>query len=179
MAMKTFFKLPLLLAVMSLSLVACNQDDFFEKDISNLESIPQEELRNICLQAETLNDCQRLSQICQPAYDEKDNQFSACVPLVDPRIVDINDPITKPGVDPVVNPAPIPEAPGAISVPVAISIGCENLHPRYLAQKHGGQPKVLICQNVRNNPHNITVACPALKAHIGKLDNYVGPCLQD
>lgn len=40
----------------------------------------------------------------------------------------------------------------------------------------GGQPKVTICHNAsKNNPHSITIAQPALKAHLAHGDT-PGPC---
>jgi hypothetical protein len=188
--MKKISRLPLLIALMSLSVVSCNQEAFFEKSALLIENTPGEDIKNVCLEAETLLDCEQLSQICQPAYEGEGTSFYACVPLADPRIVEIeqpgsqpvsqpeSEPVSQPESEPVISPDPTTQTPDRISVPDAIAIGCSNLHPKFTVQKGQGQPKVLVCKNAQRNPHNIVVACPSLKAHINQGD-YVGACLQD
>lgn len=208
--MKNVIRMPLLLSLMTLSLVACQTEEFAQKDPSSLS---QDEIKQICeYSSSSLESCQQVSNICQPAFDES-QKFYACVPYAEPRYDDLL-PINDPGENNELNPSapivPSPDAPIVPSpdepigsgsgptpvysdypnnqIPITVIkddsgngvVACENLHPRFLVKKGNGMPKVLICHNGRN-PHNIVVACPAVKAHL-KHKNYtdtLGSCLKE
>jgi hypothetical protein len=213
--MKNMIKYPLMLAVLSLSMVGCQSEEFALKNIAKVESMPYEDIVKVCIEADSVNECNQLNQICQPAFNDspEGSEFYACVPLPDPRIIDVDGPINNPTpgsndpissnpgsndpisnnppsndpspsspsevvvVPPIFNPNPDPSNPGAISIPTAIQIGCSNLAERFLVKKGKGQPKVLVCHNVKNNPKTISIACPALKAHLSHGHDTVGACL--
>lgn len=164
-----------LLLLCSVLLVSCNEDEFYptEEMITGADAY--------CSEAKDLDSCQKLSDICQPAFaEEKGNEsepaFSQCVANPD---LWLNPPD---GSGPIISEPEASEP--APTIEEAASNKCSDLGEQYLhvtkfIKKNkvvGVHSKVKVCHQTKSGtPHTIVIACPALNAHRGH-DDYLGAC---
>lgn len=161
-----------LLLLCSVLLVSCNPDEFYptEEMIAGADAF--------CSEAKDLESCQKLSYICQPAFEEAKGNgepvYSECVANPD---LWINPPD---GSGPIIsNPdEPVPTIAETAANKCA-DLGKQYLHVVKLVKKGqvvGERSKVKVChQTSSGTPHTIVIACPALNAHKSHSD-YLGAC---
>lgn len=186
-------QLGLLLSVCVL-VSSCNPEEYFpvEEIVEGADAY--------CAQAKDLHSCQQLADICQPAYEPLEIEtaepvFSVCVANPDLWSPNYGEPDagdttadtgTDPGTDPEVTDPVVTDPVGtAPTLQEAWEAKCEGLDPQYLWQmkqvkkKKGvikSVKKVKVCHISGNSSsHTITIACPALKAHVNH-DDYLGAC---
>lgn len=157
------------------TLYSCNQQEEYYPTLEFITGADE-----FCTEATDLNSCQALADRCQPAFEDREDEFGA--PVFSSCIAnpeewsDTDDPEVTPEEE--TNPPTIPE-----TIDSKCQISGKYLLTEVVTKKDKvikKNVKVKLCHNTNNNPHTIIISCNALKAHLSHQSSgdYIGACHQ-